>query len=454
PRPRATTLALRDLALRLDDLGPRDRRAGRALLARPTDPDGGGLGEHHYTAPSEHACGRHVCVHWVESTADRPPMADRDDDGRPNQVEATAGTLGHVWRTVVGDLDYRRPKSDHASASHGPNGKLDVYLADIGGDGIYGYCVTDDPAARQGARALSAYCVLDDDYSRRQFGGSPRGNLRVTAAHEFFHTVQGAYDFREDPWLMEGTATWVEDEVYDGVNDNRQFLAAGPLGRPHVPLDATTYGSWVFFRFLSERFGPRVIRHVWRHAGGSRRSRYSMRAVARVTADRGVRLRDLFADFGYRNRVPRRWYDEGRAYTGAPLTRAFRLTRGDRGTGARSVRMDHLTNRHVAFRPGRALVGPWRLQVRLDLPGRVRGAEATVLVHRRDGRLRATRVRLNRHGNGTVRVTFSRGGVSQVVLTLTDASSRYRCWRGTWLACRGKPRDNDLRFRYTARAVR
>jgi hypothetical protein len=446
---------LRDLAVRLDDLGPRDRRAGRALLARPTDPDGGGLGGHHYTAPtSEHSCSRHVCVHWVESTADRPPMADRDDDGRPNWVETTASTLGHVWRKVVGGYRYRPPKSDRTSSSHGPNGRLDVYLADIGGQGMYGYCVTDDPAAQQGARALSAYCVLDDDYSRRQFRGSPRGNLRVTAAHEFFHTVQGAYDFLEDLWLMEGTATWVEDEVYDGVNDNHQFLTASPLRRPHVPLDATTYGSWIFFRFLSERFHPGVIRHVWQEADGSRRGQYSVRAVARATADRGVRLRDLFAEFGYRNRTPRRWYDEGRAYPSAPLTQAFRLTRGDRATGARSLRLNHLTSRHVGFRPGRSLTGPWRLRVRLNLPSRARGSEATVLVHRRNGRLHPTRVRLNRHGNATVRVGFSRGEVSQVVLTLTDASSRYRCWRGTRLACQGEPRDNDLRFRYTARAVR
>ena len=460
PRPRAATLVLRDLALRVDDLAPRDRRVARALLARPTDPDDG-VGGHHYTAPPEdreYRCSRHQCVHWVESTADRPPMADGDGDGTPDWVERTAGTLAHVRRTVVGGYGYRAPKSDLTSPSHGPNGKLDVYLADIGGDGIYGYCTTDDPAlgVRAGSRDASAYCVLDDDFSRLQFPGTPLRNLKVTAAHEFFHAVQGAYDFLEDPWLMEGTATWVEDEIYDRINDNRQFLAQSPLRRPHVPLDRTTYGAWVFFRYLSERFHPRVVRDVWRHADGSEGGpdEYSMQAVRSVTAARGSLLRTLFADFGYRNRAPRRWYDEGRAYPSAPLTRSFRLTRSAPGTGARGLRLDHLTNRHVSFAPGRSLTGAWRLRVRVDLPDRVRGSEATVLVHPRDGRPRATRMRLDRRGDGTASVAFSRADVSRVVLTLTNASSRYRCWRGTWLACQGRPRDNDLRFGYSARAVR
>ena len=58
---------------------------------------------------------------------------------------------------------------------------------------------------------------------------SRRSNsLRVTAAHEFFHAIQFAYDVNEDIWFMEGTATWVEDEVYDSINDNYQFLAVQP----------------------------------------------------------------------------------------------------------------------------------------------------------------------------------------------------------------------------------
>ena len=53
---------------------------------------------------------------------------------------------------------------------------------------------------------------------------TPKENLQVTAAHEFFHSVQYSYDVREDAWIMEATAAWAEDEIYPKVNDNIQYL--------------------------------------------------------------------------------------------------------------------------------------------------------------------------------------------------------------------------------------
>ena len=56
----------------------------------------------------------------------------------------------------------------------------------------------------------------------------------------------------------------MEDEVYDDVNDNYQYLPASPLGRPDVPFDLAIsdfsspsygfqYGAFVFFRYLTEQ---------------------------------------------------------------------------------------------------------------------------------------------------------------------------------------------------------
>ena len=122
------------------------------------------------------------------------------------------------------------------------------------GTGLYGYCA---PEGSGSARDRKAYCVLDDDYT-----GFPRTqleNVQVTAAHEYFHAVQYAYDATEASWFMEATATWAEDEVYDAVNDNVQYLRAGQLGRPDLPLDRSYtngnhYGNWIFFRYLTEKY--------------------------------------------------------------------------------------------------------------------------------------------------------------------------------------------------------
>jgi hypothetical protein len=84
-----------------------------------------------------------------------------------------------------------------------------VYLADVGANGLYGYCTTDDPSAFDPNYPyfdVSAFCVVDNDMSPSQFqGGANRvPALQVTLAHKFIHAVQAAYDWFEDAWFMEG----------------------------------------------------------------------------------------------------------------------------------------------------------------------------------------------------------------------------------------------------------
>ena len=261
---------------------------------------------------------------------------------------------------------------------------------------------------------------------------------------------------------MEGTAAWMEDEVYDGVNDNYQYLPGSPLARPHVPLDFGVYGSWIFFRFMAEYFGtattdrPAVVRQIWERADAAPGAPddYSLQAVARVSSAHRVPFRDLFADFGWTGPFAAGAYEEGRNYPKAPMTSSITLTASTPGTGARAVTLHHLANRHIALRPGRSLPAQRRLQVSLNLPDRARGSEATVTVHRRDGVVRPFAVTLNAGGNGTTTVAFSRTSVSRVVLTLTNASTRMRCWQGTPLSCSGQPLDDGMRFGYSARAIR
>ncbi|MGH8868086.1 MAG: MXAN_6640 family putative metalloprotease [Actinomycetes bacterium] len=462
--PRAATFVLRDLALRADELGPAPRRKAEALLARPTDgvsdPDGSGYGVAESSASP--FCTTHVCVHWVDSTADAPPGAG---SGTPDWVVDTAQVFEHVWQSEVGDYGYRRPKSDLSSTNDGGNGRLDVYLANVGADGLYGFCTSDDPNLSDSSYPFwdfSAYCVVDDDFAVGQFGAPPLESLKVTAAHEFFHAVQFAYDAFEDNWLMEGTATWIEDEVYDGVNDNLQYLEQSPLRQPGKSLDGVVYGSWVFFRFMSEHFGPAgsdqpfVIRQVWQRADGSAGAddMHSLQAVADMSNDRGTPFRTLFARFGWVTRQAQHWFSEGARYPNAPLTRSFTLTRSSPGTGARSVELDHLAHRHVSLQPGSSLDGRWRVRVTLNLPDTSRGSKATVTVVGRDGAPHPHAVSLNRFGNGSATVDFTRSRVGRVVLTLTNASNRFDCWEDTRYSCQGISRDDGLAFHYSARAIR
>ena len=205
PRPRAT-LALRDLAgLRGELRGAAG--AGRRLLARPVA-----------TATVLHArrcaCTGRPPRRPVDGTATTPPDSWCDCDGRRECRELRRRRLP-------------RPAPD---GSRGGNNKTDVYIGDIGAHGTL-RLLHHRRAAPASGRLRRLGLLRARQRLRREFPtNTPIENMRVTAAHEYFHAVQYAYDAFEDGWLLEATATWVEDEMFDDVNDNLQYLRHGPLG--------------------------------------------------------------------------------------------------------------------------------------------------------------------------------------------------------------------------------
>ena len=128
------TLAMRDLALSLPNLGPRQRRQAHAVLARPTDGNNDAYGDG-YTVPSKRKCRGNFCIHWVTSTSDAATTAWAD---------RTLTLMNHVWDHHVDQMGYRRPVGD---GTRGGNGKFDVYLKDLGAKGLYGYCAPENPKA-------------------------------------------------------------------------------------------------------------------------------------------------------------------------------------------------------------------------------------------------------------------------------------------------------------------
>jgi len=434
---------LRNLRAAVPLLRDDERREAERLLARP--PAGSGDADLHGWpdgVPMRTLCSE-VCLHWIETSDAAPPLADGDGSGVPDWVERSLEALdASIARFDA--LGYRGPRSDLASSSPELDGRLDVYLGDLGSHGYFGYCTTDDNAAWH-AKRVSAYCVLDDDYLDPELRvRSPLVGLRATAAHELFHAVQFAYDWLEDLWLMEGTATWMEDQAFPGVHDSLRYLRLSPLGRPHVPLDlgrgGFLYGNWIFWRYAAERLGPRIVRKTWERAG---RDEYSLVAARRAVEARGLSFPRLFSGFAAANRVPRSAYREGRLY---PRARAFATY----GLGAarpavtRSTSVAHLASKTISFRPTGALA-PSGLALQVEAGGPVSSSRATALVVRPGGVVERRRLRLDAGGRGGAVVPFG-SGVRRVDLVLVNGGTRFRCWRGTDLSCRGLSLDDAHAF--------
>lgn len=443
------------------------RTPGSPVRLRPTqggaDPEGSG-----YSVSSQYVCGPHICVHWVSATADAPPLVDGNGNQLPDQVDRTLGAFETAWRVEVVGMGFRAPRPDGSSVDHGPNAKLDVYLADVGSTGLSGYVATDDPRAQDDTyryRDYSAYVVVDDDFSVAQLGASGGiGGLRATAAHELFHAVQFAYDSSEDAWLSEGTAVWMEDEVADDVDANRRWLHWSALVHPWVPIDSSRglneYGAWIFWRFLTESGAsgsdPMLIRRVWELAadGPTDPDLFSARAVQQVLGSRGRSLAGALATFGVWNQAPAAFYEEGAGYPRAPVSRYHRVSLRHAATGRSTLRLNHLATGAVSFRPGIGLPARASLRLVLDAPARETGSAARILVYLRSGNLHVVPVTLDAEGDADLRVPFSSRRVSRVVLVYANASTSFRCWTGAGYSCNGRSRADAMPFRYQASLVR
>jgi hypothetical protein len=472
------TLVLHDLAMRLGDLGPADRRAAEQILARPTDQGQ----DFPYDQPDRTVadCTAHFCVHWVPYNddaqyGDHPPLTDSNGDNVPDQVELTEKVLEHVWTTEVDQMGYPTPPTDggRGAGTLARTGEpmtpdqenlLDVYLLDLGHYGYYGYCANDTSAPHTAA-SWASYCALDNDFSTSQFPGRPLISLEVTAAHEFFHAVQFGMDATDDRWLMESTATWIEDEVYNGANDNRQFLPAGPLGHPSVSLDyfnpsptdrqhayQAQYGDWVFWKRLSEMWGRDVVRDEWTRA--AKPGVYSLPALRGLLASHHTSLPTFFARFSAENRYPGKVYGEGRAYPQAPLAAAPWWFGPRHLAQQASTTLAHLSSKTFRFAPAKALTGRRTLRLHVDMPTTSRGSAATAVVHWRDGSVTRHPLRLDPTGAGHLALPFTRSRVVAVELTLSNASARLHCRTGTLLACDGSPLDNGLRSTFRVAVTR
>ena len=435
------TLALRDLAQALPSLGPAERRQATAMLARPTDPRDQ-FGDS-YRAPAKRACSPNICMHWVTRTTDAPPSRA--------WVSTTMDVMKQVWAREVGAMNYRRPLRD---GHRGGDGRLDVYLKDVGVQGLFGYCATERRSQTSKWKA-SGYCVLDDDFARSQFGAPPRVSLKATAAHEFFHEIQFALDFGEDAWWMEATATWMEEQVFDGANDNRRYIPFGQIGVPNTPLDefqdigSAQYGNWPFFEYLSRHFGREIVRNAWQAAAavGDDRRLYSLEAIE-AALPAGT-FPQVFGSYVAANTQPAAFYPEGSEWKPAPPARTHVLTSARRDEVATFRSIDHLASRTVLVVPGDGLGDPGtQLDVSVDGPVLKRSPVASVVVHNVDGKVVIRPIPLDAQGDGSITIPFDR----RARVTLADASTRFRCWQGTAYSCRGVSRDDAQSFTYTLTA--
>lgn len=444
------TVALNQLSVSYTALEATDRRRARGLLARPTDQQADQYGDGYpSSAPVGSAESPHFCVYWVNdaSREDAPNLSDAngvaDADGIPDYVEAILEIAEYSYSIEVapGALGWAPPKPDREGCGADPAAHADIYLKQLGLNGLFGY---ESPDPGQGnARSQYGYMVIDDDYSFEEYGyPDPLDPAKVTFAHEFNHLLQQNYDSLIDVWMFESTATWVENQVYPEIDDYLFYVksfAANP-GRPITDPVAgrrlKVYGTAVWNHWLDSGggdLGVATIRSAWElggkvmprdnaiaaydeaifRAGGKSFPREFARFAA-ATAE----WRTGFGGFADSDRYP-------------DVKRKGKLLRGDSG----STRLDHTGYRLIDVRATSG--GEVELKVLVDSGVRC----AIALVGRSggidDGTVEATTKYLPKGGKARLALKSS-GSYKRITAVLVNADGRVsgRDQRDEWIYSR------------------
>jgi len=230
------------------DFSPAQRKVLAPAFARPSLP------EHHISSEGRFR------IHYTLTGWDAVSAEDLTGSGVPDWVEETAAAMERSYAVQVTQLGLQPPPPDPVD---GP--EWDVYILDIDAWGYYGWTDHDVRVTRN-PDTYTSYITLDNDYALTLTKGLD--GMRVTAAHEFNHMIQlgyhGRYDvqdgFWDDLFMMEASSTWMEDVVYDDINDYYYYLDSFFMNSNkafnHVG-NLREYGLCIWFHFLEKHLGGR-----------------------------------------------------------------------------------------------------------------------------------------------------------------------------------------------------
>lgn len=208
-------------------------------------------------------------IHYTTSNGDMVPSLGWVQTVAQTLDDVAAAYLARSWRLA--------PTVNGAP--------YDVYLRNLAPSNLYGQ-VTAPPNSNFAVpspgfnNAYASYMELDNNYTDSIYKTdiyTPLQSLQITAAHEYHHAVQYGYNYYFDIWYAEASSTWMEDELFDSVNQLYNYIPAWFINSTKsldlsVGSDAISsgagYGRWIFNRYLSEKHTPAMVRGAWEKVGG------------------------------------------------------------------------------------------------------------------------------------------------------------------------------------------
>ncbi|MFC1528252.1 MXAN_6640 family putative metalloprotease [Candidatus Neomarinimicrobiota bacterium] len=209
----------------------------------------------------------HFRIHYDLTGTNAVDNTITNENNIPDYIDTIANVFEEVYDHEINFLGYTAPPSDGTDG--GGSNKYDIYVKSTNAYGWtdWGTLLGDNPNSTNVTEnnAYTSYITMRNNYIG--FPNTELENIQVTAGHEFFHAIQFGYEGEEETWLYESTATWMEEETYDDVNDCYQYMIPW-FEKPHTSLNSESglhrYGSYIFFKYIDEHLGgPEIIKKTW-----------------------------------------------------------------------------------------------------------------------------------------------------------------------------------------------
>lgn len=249
-------------------------------------------------------------VHYALQGDNAVDPTDKNGNGVPDYIDSVAFYFDYAYQVEVIEMGYPSPVPDDGVGGEGEFANaFDVYIWEVGnGDdpnnhqsgsfdngGVYGYTYVSSVIQHSSPFRSYSFCVIDNNFSSRdsvRFLGGQKSYpayyttgieaLKITAAHEFHHAIQGfmGIDPASSQTMPEMTSVSMEFRLFPESTDYLQYVNMlfndfhiYPFGKNDSYVG---YGHSIFAQYLHENFGDEPIRKMWQNIASGVRGYYAL----------------------------------------------------------------------------------------------------------------------------------------------------------------------------------
>jgi len=240
-----------------NQLNPKLQSAAASLLNEPLRQDS-------VLSPSGH-----FMLHYDTVGTNAVPTEDLSQNGIPDYVDSAMAILDHVWDVEIGQLGFQPPLGINGK----PRSSYPIYFTTSGI--YYGWTTPDQKITALSGNKYTSFIEINANFYQTHFYTNGLNAMRVTCAHEFNHALQLGYTFRIDSFnnytdlfFMEMTSTWLEDYIYNNVNDYyfylKRFIPQADAIRFNATDQNSEYANSIYLHMFQKEYGPKIVPEIWR----------------------------------------------------------------------------------------------------------------------------------------------------------------------------------------------